>query len=420
MIDSKSFYASVECAIRGLNPLKAILVVMSTENNTGDGLVLASSPMAKKIYGITNVTRGSELPQDDERLLKVSPHMNLYIKKNLEINEIFERYTAPIDIHPYSIDESFLDMTESWRLFGDTPSEVARKIQLEVRKKVGVYLTVGIGDNPLLAKLALDIEAKHNHSLIAEWHYEDIPDKLWTVKELSSVWSIGKRTSEKLSALGIDTIYDLAHFNPYLLKEKFGKMGSQLFAISWGIDRSIIKNRYHSKEKSYGNSQVLPKTYRNKEEIEAVLKELSEQVAARLRSHKVATRTISLGVRNSQGYGSKKSKGFRHSLTIDATNRNTDIKKYVIEIFEKNWKKEPVRYLELSCSNLVDDKYEQLDLFDIDDHKKKLKILDTTVDIIRKKYGFTSLVKLSSKTKGATAISRAGLVGGHAGGNTYE
>lgn len=420
MIDSKSFYASVESVERGLNPLKSVLVVMSTVDNTGDGLVLASSPMAKKLYGITNVTRGSELPKNDKRLLKVPPRMNLYIKKNLEIKKIFESYVANEDLLPYSIDESLLDITKSWKLFGSTPYEVARRIQLEVKEKMGIYLTIGIGDNPLLAKLALDIEAKHNHSLIGEWHYEDVPDKLWPVEQLSSVWSIGKKTAQKLKKLGINTIYDLAYTNPYFIKEELGVMGSQLFALSWGVDRSIISEKYVPKSKSFGNSQVLPKNYSNKEEIETVLKELAEQVGARLRSNSVACTVVSIGIGFAYKLRQQGSKGFGHSMKIDATNSNQELRKYIVKLFEDKWHGEPIRHISFSCGNLVDDNIEQLDLFDTENVKHKNKEIDKTVDEIRKKYGFKSIVKLDSKSKGATAINRTGLIGGHAGGNAYE
>ncbi len=210
MIDSKSFYASVEAVEMQLNPLRAILVVMSAAENTGSGLVLAASPMAKKIFGISNVTRARDVPIDDPRLIVRPPRMNLYIQENLRINRIFQQFTAEVDIHPYSIDESLLDMTDSWHLFGATPHEVARQIQLTVKKVTGIYLTVGIGDNPVLAKLALDLEAKKNHSLIAEWHYEDVPDKLWPITQLTDVWSIGQRTADKLNQRGIQSMADLA------------------------------------------------------------------------------------------------------------------------------------------------------------------------------------------------------------------
>ena len=155
MIDNKSFYASVECVARGLNPLKAMLVVMSETANTGKGLVLAASPMAKKVLGISNVDREYQVPRDP-RLLIVPPRMNLYIEKNLAINQLFQEFAAPPQCWPYSIDESILDMTKSWHLFGKTPGEVALRIQKTVHDRLGLYTTVGIGQNPLQAKLALD------------------------------------------------------------------------------------------------------------------------------------------------------------------------------------------------------------------------------------------------------------------------
>ena len=157
LIDNKSFYASVECVQRGLNPLTAALVVFSEADNTGTGLVVAASPMAKKMFHIKNVDRGYQIPQDP-RLIMVSPRMNLYIKKNLQINAIFAKYTERVS--PYSIDESILDLTHSWRLFGDTPQQVARRIQADVYHQLGLVTTVGIGENPLQAKLALDLYAK--------------------------------------------------------------------------------------------------------------------------------------------------------------------------------------------------------------------------------------------------------------------
>lgn len=203
MIDNKSFYASVEAVERHLNPLQALLVVMSEAENTNGGLVLAASPRAKQLFGISNVMRRRELPQDP-RLLIVPPRMNLYIKYNLAINRIFQRFAAPEDIHPYSIDESLIDMNDSWKLFGNSPREVARKIQLQIRHELGLYVTVGIGDNPLLAKWSMDLDGKHAHSLIGEWHYEDIPDKLWPIKDLASLWSIGPRTEKSFIHWGFN------------------------------------------------------------------------------------------------------------------------------------------------------------------------------------------------------------------------
>lgn len=421
MIDSKSFYASVESVMRGLHPLKSILVVMSTAENTGSGLVLAASPMAKKRLGISNVTRARDVPRQDARLIIAPPRMNLYIKENARIQHIFRQFTAEEDIQPYSIDESLLDMTDSWSLFGVSPVEVARKIQLAVKAATGIYLTVGIGDNPLLAKLALDLEAKQSRSLIAQWHYEDVPNKLWPITQLTRVWSIGQRTAEQLNRYQIYSLADLAHTNPYLIKQKFGVLGSQLFALSWGIDRALMRQPYRPQVQSYSNSQVLPRDYQQQAAIEIVIREITEQVAARLRAHHQAATVITLGI--GYAFAEKKQQaqsGFGHSAKVTATNSNRLLTKVALQLFRERWHGEILRHISITCGGIVTDQLEQLDLFTPAWQQAKQRQLDHTIDSIRQRYGFAALVKLSSKAPGATAISRAGLVGGHAGGNVYE
>lgn len=139
----------------------------------------------------------------------------------------------------FSVDESFLDVTASLSYFNyESAYKMARIIQRVVYNHVGVYVTVGIGDNPLLAKLALDNEAKNARGFVAEWRYEDVPEKVWTISPITEFCGIGKRMGLKMS--GIESIYDLAHADSYLLKQRFGVMGLQLYAHSWGIDRSFL------------------------------------------------------------------------------------------------------------------------------------------------------------------------------------
>lgn len=154
VIDNKSFYATVECAMRGLDPLTTPLVVMSEAANTGGGLILASSPMAKKLFHISNVNRKRDIPNDG-CLIVVPPRMNLYIEKNLAVNHIFNQYCADEDLLPYSIDESILDITHSWHLFGNNILQVIRKIQHQVKEEQGLVTTVGLGNNPSRPKLPL-------------------------------------------------------------------------------------------------------------------------------------------------------------------------------------------------------------------------------------------------------------------------
>lgn len=420
LIDNKSFYASVEATLRGLNPLKELLVVMSEADNAGSGLILATSPMAKKIFHLkANVSRQRDLPQDP-RLIVVPPRMNLYIKRNLQINNIFREFAAEKDVWPYSIDESIIDMTHSWKLFGDSPKQVARLIQIKVRKELGLYTTVGIGDNPLQAKIALDIYAKHNPELIAEIHYQTVPEKIWTINELTDVWSIAKRTKKRLNRLGIHNMYELAHTNPFYLKQELGLIGEQLFAISWGIDRTNLSDNLKPKNHSIGNSQVLPRDYFNQAEIETVIKEMGQQVASRLRHHHKQAGCISLTVTYSYSGDDSERGGFSVARNIDVTDKDWEINQTLIYMFENYWQGQPVRNLAVYSSKLVTKVAQQLDFFTPIKTQCANEDKLAVIDQIRARYGFKSIVYANSLLKGGTAINRSSLVGGHNGGNAYE
>ena len=271
-----------------------MLVVMSTADNTGSSLVLVASPMAKKTLGISNVSRAYEVDQSYPGLLIVPLEWNLYIERNMEINNIFRNYVADEDLLIYSIDETILDVTKTLNLFFPSPtlsrSEkrklMAKKIQQHVYNQMGLFVTVGAGDNPLLAKLALDNESKHTRDLYAEWTYQDVQDKVWNIHPITEFWGIGNRMKKQLQRCGIENTRHLAEANPWLLNERLGVMGLQLYHHAWGIDRTIISEPApRTQEKSYGNSQVLPRDYMKQHEVELVLKEMVEQVATRIRRH---------------------------------------------------------------------------------------------------------------------------------------
>lgn len=284
-IDCKSFYASVECVERGLHPLKTMLIVMSGTENSG-GLVLAASPLAKKVLGISNVTRANEVPYHKD-LLIVPPRMSYYMAKNKDINQIYKSFVADVDHSVFSVDESFLDVTNSLKLFDcENAYEMAQLIQHKVKNQTGIYVTVGIGDNPLLAKLALDNGAKHSKDFISEWRYEDVQEKVWSIHPMTEFCGIGNRTVKRLNWLGIRTIKEITEADPYRLKREFGVIGLQLYAHAWGIDRSFLGQRKPAAkmDKSIGNSQVLPRDYTRQDQLELVLREIADQVATRLRS----------------------------------------------------------------------------------------------------------------------------------------
>ncbi|MBO0422736.1 Y-family DNA polymerase [Enterococcus plantarum] len=418
-IDCKSFYSSVECVERGLHPLKTMLIVMSGADNAG-GLVLAASPLAKKVLGITNVTRSNEVPYHKD-LLIVPPRMNLYMQKNVEINQVYKSFVADEDHSVFSVDESFLDVTYSLNLFNcKNAYEMAKKIQIKVKEQTGIYVTVGIGSNPLLAKLALDNGAKHSKDFIAEWRYEDVEEKVWSIHPITEFCGIGHRTEKRLNRLGIRSIREIAEADPYKLKREFGVMGLQLFAHSWGIDRSFLgqKKPAAKVDKSIGNSQVLPRDYTRQDQLELVLKEIVDQVASRLRSSQLKTGCISVSVGYSKGYiDSKGRTGWSKQRKVSLSNNTKVLSEHVLQLFRSEYNYQDVRHIGVSYSKLVQTDALQLDLFSDPVQEVNEERLDFLIDTIRKKYGFKALIHASSLMEGATAVSRASLVGGHAGGN---
>lgn len=422
-IDCKSFYASVECVERAIHPLAAKLVVMSYPSGSkvkrGSGLILASSPKAKASYGITNVSRARDLPfpyPDD--LILAPPRMREYMDKNKQINAIYKRFADESNHHVYSVDESFVDVTESLNLFdAHNAFEIAKLIQSEVYRETGVLTTIGIGDNPLLAKLALDNESKHNPTMIGEWRYSDVPKKVWGIKEITDFWGIGKRTAIRLNRLGIHSIDELAHSDYFLLKEEFGVSGTQLFAHAWGIDRTFLGQKYEPASKSIGNSQVLDRDYDKANEIEVVIKEMADQVGTRLRRSGLKAGVVSLWIGFAIGYSEVSQKsGFHQQMKVSPTHNSQVLADHLLHIFRKNYTNQVIRNIGVNCHDLKHIESLQLDLFrDIPDQLKDFKV-DDLVDKVRSRYGFKSLVHAHSLLPGGRAIARSSLVGGHAGG----
>lgn len=410
-IDVKSFYASVECVSRGLDPLKTMLVVMSNAENAG-GLTLAASPRAKAVLGISNVSRKYDIPYHKD-LIIVPPRMNLYIKENLKINNIFRRYVANEDILVYSIDESFVRVTASKKLFNLTAYEFAQQFQRDIYHETGLYCTIGVGDNPLLSKLALDNEAKHNHDMIASWRYEDVPNTVWKIPHLTDFWGINKRTEDRLNKKGILSVKELANYDYFSLKDSLGVIGEQLYAHSWGVDRTKLSDVYVPKSKSVGNSQVLKKDYTSKSEIKIVLREMAEQVASRIRrkGYKTACVHVSIGYSKFEPI-----RGFSHQMKVSATNDSKQLTAHCYYLFDKFYNGMAVRNMAVSYSKLTDSRSLQLNLFEEPTEQINQQDLDRTIDTIRERFGFDSIVHASSHLAGATAIDRSNLVGGHAGG----
>ncbi|MBS4460706.1 DNA polymerase [Lactococcus petauri] len=392
--DVKSNYASIECVERGLHPLDTSLCVMSRSDHSY-GLILASSPKFKEVFGKSNVSRAADLPfllenrkfnyrrwyakhtdiygQRTEPSMQhvafieswakrthiVPPQMALYIDKNIEMQQLLTNYTSSEEIHSYSIDESFLDVTESLNLFYpeiknkyEQMDLLAQDLQQKVLKQMGLLVTVGMGDNPLLAKLAMNNYAKHSATMRALIRYEDVREK------------------------------------------------------------------HHKKSESYSNSQILPRDYIKQDEIELVIKEMAEHLAIRLRKGKKLAGGLSLYVKPSY---KEHSSSIKIASKIEPTQSTTDIQSEFLRLFREKYHGEIVREIGIGGFDLSSENIKQLNLFEtmlpneskVITHQKQ-EALQNAIDEIRDKFDFTAIQKPSVLTTGSRVLERSKMIGGHA------
>ena len=403
-IDMKSFYASCAAVSLGLDPLTCYLVVVGDNERQGS-VVLAASPRMKSDFKIKTGNRLFEIP-NDPRIIVVNAKMKTFLETSVAISKIFNRFVPKECIHTYSVDESFLKVDGTERLWGDAKS-CAERIRHTIVQELGLPSAVGIGPNMLLAKLCLDLEAKK--SGIAEWAYEDVETKLWKVSPLSEMWGIGSKTEKTLNRMGIMTVGQLANYPLELLEKKFGVMGNQLYHHAWGVDLSELGAPIMQGQISFGKGQILLRDYDDPVEVKHVILEMCEEVARRARTARKAGRTISLGIGYSKNVGGG---GFHRSRTIDEpTNITMNIYRTCLQLFDENFTNRIVRQISITLSNVCDDEQIQLSLFE--ENKVKERELGYVMDAIRKKHGPNAILRAVSYTKAGTALHRNKLVGGH-------
>lgn len=406
-IDLKSFFASCECINRGLDPFTTPLVVANKNQGMG-AITLAVTPYLKE-KGIKGRTRLYEIPKNISYTI-VNPRMKLYMEQSKNVVNIYLDYVAKEDLHIYSIDECFLDVSDYLNLYKKSDYELAIDILKTIKEKTGLTATCGIGPNMLLAKVSMDIEAKHMPNCIAKWEKKDIETKLWNISPLSKMWGIGPRMEKKLNSLGIFSIKDLALYDKNKLKDKFGIMGLELWNHANGIDESIISEyKALPKEKSFSNSQVLFKDY-YASNAKLIIEEMVDVITTRLRKENFETSCIGLGI----GYSKVIQDGFYHHTKLEVpTNDASIILKVCLLLFERFYEDLPIRKITINCSKLVKSKGIQLNLFESLEEAMKVKNYHNSIDEIKTKYGKNSLIKASSLLPDSTAIERNKKVGGH-------
>ncbi len=404
-IDQKSFFASVSCIQKGLDPMKEKLAVVADTKRQGSVVLAATGPL--KAIGIKTGSRLFEIPHRNDIYI-INPSMRKYLEVSVAISKIALRYVAPEDLHQYSIDEFFMDVTNSYHRFSSTIQSFCKKLQYEILEETGIHCSIGIGSNMLLSKVAMDIEAKHTNSFIAEWRYQDVPHKLWPISPLSKFWGISKKTEAKMNKRGIFTIGDLAHYPYQYLKRDFGTVGVDLHLHANGIDQSRIRDKYSVVNPSICKSQILMRDYRY-EEAKVVMQELIEDVASRVRARNKLAKTIHFS------FGYSDHGGVHKQYTLeDPTNLEGTIFKVVESLADKLCDSTMLyRKVSISLTQFIDERNTQLNLFIDEYERKRNEKLAKTIDALHQKFGKGIVSKAISYTDAGTKHGRLGLMAGH-------
>lgn len=409
-IDLKSFYASVECVERGLDPMTTNLVVADPDRSQNT-ICLAITPAMKKL-GIKNRCRVREIPPK-VKYITAPPRMQFYIDYAAEIYGIYLKYISKDDIHVYSIDEAFLDVTNYLSLYNLTAKELGQKIMQDVLDKTGIRATCGIGTNLYLTKIALDITAKHSPDFIGYLDENLFKEQLWDHKPLTDFWRIGVGTQARLEKYGIYTMRDIANANEDTLYRIFGIDAELLIDHAWGRETCTMADikSYKSSAKSLSSGQVLMRDY-NFEEGKLIVKEMIDLLSLDLVSQNLVTKSVSLNI----GYSiSREMPPARGSVSLEtAVNSDKVLRDELVKLYDRIVDRyTPIRRVNISCNNVSKEEYVQFSFFDDVEALEKERKIQSVVVELKKKYGKDAVLKGMNFNDAATTIERNHQIGGH-------
>ena len=379
--DCNSFYASVETA---LNPsYRTVPLAVCGTQEDRHGIVLAKNELAKK-YNIKTAETVFSAKRKCPGLVIVEPHHDEYVKFSRRVNQIYARYTDLIE--PFGIDESWLDVTASRKLFG-SGEEIAERIRREVKEEIGITVSIGVSFNKVFAKFGSDYKKPDAVTVITEENFKDILYPL----PVSDLLFVGKKTEEALMRMGVRTIGDLAQISKEMLEMRFGKNGELLYKYSHGLDDApVCSDREDAK--SVSNGFTFRHDLVGREECRIGIDYLSDEVARRLRAQGQKASTVSLTIKD-QYLRSIQRQRQQHPPT-DIAKEIADV---AYEILLDNWSEnKPIRMITVSASNLVraDSLAEQISLFDEAPTAKREKDTkrEKAIDKIRQKYGAEAIL----------------------------
>ena len=387
-------------------------LVVADPERSENTICLAVSPSMKAL-GVKNRCRIKDIPSHIKHIV-AQPRMQLYIDYAAEIYAVFLKYIAPEDIHVYSIDESFLDVTNYLKMYGMSAKELAARIIKDVKDTVGTICTCGIGTNLYLAKIALDIKAKHAVDFIGVLDEESYRAELWEHRPITDFWQIGEGKATRLRNRGITSMHDVAMASEDLLYNMFGIDAELLIDHAWGRESTTIADikAYRSKSKSLSSGQVLMRDYKY-HEGEIIAKEMMDQLCLDMAAKKLATDSVSLYVGYAYTQGVPGAGGTAKLAT------ETNLASMLVPAIETLYRRivDPrfvIRRVCLSCNNVVEDiGVLQLNMFEDATKQLRDKAIQETMIGIRARYGKNSILKGVNFDPAATGRERNLQIGGH-------
>ncbi len=426
-IDLKSFYASVECVDRGLDPMTTDLVVADL-SRTNKTICLAVSP-SLKAKGVRNRCRIFQIPTH-LRYEVAPPRMARYIQKSAEIYGIYLRWMSKDDIHVYSIDEAFFDVTPYLALYGLSARELGERIREDVVARTGIPATCGVGTNLYLAKVALDITAKHSEDFFGELNERSYKETLWNHRPITDFWRVGAGTARRLAQMGIHTMGQLALSPQEPLYREFGVDAEILIDHAWGVEPVEMAHikAYRPQTHCLTNAQVLSCDYAF-DDARTIIKEMADAVALELVERgKAATSVVvwvSYGLTpdekaamraegNVRFWGGPSDGGTRRFVTPTSSRRQ--IIDAAVDVYDQTVS--PLRgihRLNVTLDGVVDDDAAgvQLDLFSDTASLERERRRQLAVSAVKEKFGKNSLLKGIDLLPEATARERNRQIGGH-------
>lgn len=411
-LDLKSFYASVECADLGVDPFTTPLVVADASRGLG-AITLAISPALKQL-GVKNRCRLFEIPSNIE-YMAVKPRMRRYMEVSASIYGVLLDYVAPEDIHVYSVDEYFIDVTPYSRLYKKTWRELALLFKQKVLEQTHIHATVGLGSNLFLAKVALDVLAKHEPQGIGVLNEELFKEKIWHHRPITDIWQIGKGIASRLHKYGVVDLHGITTVPEDRWYKEFGVNAELLIDHAWGRETCTMKeiHAYRPAKHSLSRGQILLRNY-SYEECFVPLREMVESLVLELIAEEALTKYISLGVR----YADRTVKGTSGSRRLSKYTCSLDVLSQAVLTLYKDTahSHQAIRQLSIGFDDLVNREavpWEE-DLFSTSqDREEKAYQVERTVLTIKEKFGGNSILRASSLQEEGTMQFRNTLVGGH-------